>query len=92
MKESYDIAGFGAVACDIGKLVAVTVKATEAGQVIGFPISSVLPRNDVIDLERKRVIRKWNPAILTSIPRTGSDLLNERRIHCGDGVPSCVLR
>jgi len=90
VKELHEIPGFGVAASDIRTLVAITVKATE-GQVIGFGSSSVLPRNDVIDLERKPVARKWNPAILRSVLRTRSDLLSERRIHCGDGAPSCVL-
>jgi len=91
VKEPHDIIGSSVAACDIRTLVAVTVKATE-GPVIGIRSSTVLPRNDVIDLKRKPVARKWNPAILTSILRTSSDLLSERRIHCGDGVPSCALR
>jgi hypothetical protein len=35
MKEPQDITSFGVAACDIGTLVAVTVKATES-QVIGL--------------------------------------------------------
>lgn len=76
VKKPHDFSRFHIPPGDVGSFVAVAVKTGEC-QILQAGRSCVLPRDDVIDLERKTVVRMRDLAVLTTISGTLPDLLNQ---------------
>jgi len=65
MEQANDVAAVGVNAGNVWALESIAMDASE-GEVIKSGGSAVLPRNNVIDLERRWVKRRGQMAILTA--------------------------
>jgi len=80
LKEPRDDPGVGINAGEVGSLPKITFW-TGQGQVLDGVSATVLPWQDVVDVEPQGGVPFGHPAILAAVPGAFPDELPRRRIH-----------
>jgi hypothetical protein len=80
MEQSDDLFCVRVEACDIVSLEAVGVDACQR-QVFKILKAAVLPRDDVVDVERKKLCRGWEPAVLATSASAVVNSADQVRAH-----------
>jgi hypothetical protein len=91
VKQSPDLASRRVAACDVRSFMPVAVKATKS-KIPKVTVAAMLAGNDVIDLKREPIVRKWYSAVLAAAFGPVQNLFSQSRIHCGEAGRSFALR
>jgi hypothetical protein len=80
MEQAHD---FTATCIKPGNIRSLETIAGYSGQseIIGYGLSSVLPRDNAIDLERRRMKRRWQLAIFTTCSRSLPNMMDDSGVQ-----------
>jgi hypothetical protein len=80
VRQAHNLSRHWIAASDVRPFMSVAMEARQCQIVeVGFPV--MLSGDDMVDLKRKTVVRKRDPAILASLTGPLPNLLNQPPIH-----------